>query len=321
MTTKLIVAISVFNLFTSFATAKPNYSQADNMKACGTIEAGNEEAAISACQELVDSRKVRGRQLAITYNNIGVALSRMSNYERAVEAYSSALNVDARYVLARVNRARGLGNIARYSDAITDMDAAIKLEPSAINYAIRADFRSRNNDFSAAITDYSEAIKRQPMVGEHYLERGRIYDQLSMHTEAIEDYSRAIQINPRDPALYYGRGIAWMNAGKCDQAIPDYTKAIELSPRFSTAYNNRGICYNRGGRRSEAIADFEAALKWSPGNDKARRNLESATSTAVARPVPPVIEVPRFELPPVQELLRIPEYPIDVLPSVAEPKD
>jgi len=110
--------------------------------------------------------------------------------------------------------------------------------------------------------------------------------------------------------------LASQTTGRRARRLPDYTKAIELSPRYSTAYNNRGVCYSRGGRRDDAIADYEAALKWSPGNETARRNLEGITRTTIARPQAPVIEVPRFELPPVQELLRVPEYPIDALPPI-----
>jgi tetratricopeptide (TPR) repeat protein len=251
----------------------------------------------------------------MVYNNIGVAYSRMSEYERAVEALSKALEADPRYVLPRANRARNLASIARFDDALNDMDAVIKLKPSAMYYAIRAEIRDRNSDLNGALADYSEAIKKQPNVAVHYNNRGTVFGKLSKHAEAIEDFSRAMQLNPRDPSIYFARGLAWANAGKCDQAIPDYTKAIELSTRFSSAYNNRGVCYSRGGKRDEAIADYETALKWEPGNELARRNLAAIKSGIVPTAVPPAIEVPKFEIPPVRELLKVPEYSIEESPA------
>lgn len=300
----------------SAASARPSSSDSmrELIKDCDALT--GEESA-NACQQLLKLRKYKGHTLSILYNNLGVTYSRMSEHEQAIEAFSNAMRVDPRYLLPRTNRARSLAAIARFADAINDMDAVIKLAPTAEHYAMRADFRERDSDLDGAKSDYSEAIKKQPKVAHYYNSRAMIFGKLSDHAEAIEDFSRAIQLNPRDPSFYYARGVSWSNAGKCDQAVPDYTKAIELSPRFSSAYNNRGVCLSRAGKRSEAIADYEAALKWDPGNEKARGNLAGIKNTVVPLHIPPPLEVPRFAIPPVRELLTVPEY--SVIETAPEP--
>jgi tetratricopeptide (TPR) repeat protein len=314
---------AVFALFICLlatpAAARP--SSADSirevMKECDATSNG--EDAIRACEELIRTRRYKSHVLSMIYNNIGIAQAQMSNFERAVEALSDAIRADTRYALPRINRARNLASLSRLSDAIADLDGALKLAPSADTYSLRGDFKDRNNDLGGALADYSEAIKLQPRVALHYSNRANVFAKLSQHTDAIEDYSRAIQINPRDPYLYLSRGLAWANAGKCDQAVPDYTKAVELSPRMSNAYNNRGVCLSRAGKRDEAIADYEAALKWDSGNERARNNLANIRNITVPRPVPLIIEVPKFDIPPVQKMLELPEFPVDVPAIVVGP--
>jgi tetratricopeptide (TPR) repeat protein len=311
----LAAVISFSCVFAIPAFAKPTYP--DAAKECN---AATGEESINACEDLLKSRRFKGHLLAIVHNNLGVAYSRMSDYEHAIDAFSHALQIEPRYVTPRVNRAKNLAAVARFADAIADMDAAIKLASTADNYALRGDFRDRNSDLEGAIGDYAEAIKRQPATALYYQNRAQIHLKLSQHTEAIEDFSRAIQLNSRDPALYFARGLAWANAGKCDEALPDYAKAIELSPRYSSAYNNRGVCLARAGKRDEAIADYEAALKWEPGNELARHNLAGAKNTNVPPAIPPIIEVPKFEIPRVQEILKVPEYSIEVAPASSSDK-
>lgn len=311
----IVLVLLAYALCAPAASARPSPSQA--AKEC---DAANGQESIDACEEFIRIRRPKGRLLSQVHNNIGVIYSRMGDHEQAVAAYSNALKADSRYTLARLNRARSLAGLGKFDDAILDMDGVLKLAPTADNFALRADIKVRHSDLDGALDDYAEAIKRQPTVAAHYENRAAVHGKLSKHAEAIEDYSRAVQLNKRDPALYFGRGLAWANAGKCDQAVPDYTKAIELSPRFSNAYNNRGVCLGRAGKRDEAIADYEAALKFEPGNEKARSNLAAARNAPVARPVPPVIEVPRFEMPPIQDMLKVPEYAIEVAPAVVVPE-
>jgi len=308
----VLMATLVIGASATPAFARPTLVR-EIAKECDTASSND---SISACEEFIATRRPKGNLLSMVYNNIGIAYSRMGDHERAVEAFSNALRADSRHVPPRTNRARSLASIARFDDAIADMDAAIKLAPTGDHYALRADFRERNSDLDGALADLAEAIKRQPAVAAHYSNRATVYAKLSKHAESIEDFSRAIQLNPRDPSLYFGRGLAWANAGKCDQAVPDYTKAITLSPRYSTAYNNRGVCNARAGKRDEAIADYEEALKWAPGNELARRNLEIVKNTPIARPIPAIIEVPKFDIPKVEEMLKVPEFPIEATPAI-----
>src|SRR5262249_44379208 len=240
--------------------------------------------------------------------------------EKAREGLNESIRVDKCNIFPRQNRARNLAALGRYGEAITDADAVVTLGHAAEHYAFRAGLHEANNDLQHAISDYDEAIKRQPGVAQYYYDRGRINGLLSRHEESITDLSRAIQLNPRNPQFYYARGINWANAGKCDQAITDYSKAIELSPRMSEAYNNRGVCKLRAGQRDEGMSDYEAALRYQPGNDKARHNLEALKNLQLRAPdVSSAPPVPKFDVPPVKDLLAVPEFKVEE-PGASEQK-
>jgi hypothetical protein len=61
-------------------------------------------------------------------------------------------------------------------------------------------------------------------------------------------------------------------------------------------------------------SDYEEAIKLEPGNEKAKQNLANMRSRPALMPVPNDDDsrvAPNFTLPPVRELLAVPEFKID----------
>jgi tetratricopeptide (TPR) repeat protein len=275
---------------------------------------GQGEEMIRGCTTLIMQRKYSGHDLSVIYNNRGVAYGQAGDHEKSIVDLNEALRHDRRNALARKNRMRALAALGRFGEAIKDADVLIQLAPTADSYLRRADLHEHNGSIEEAVADLDTAIKKQPGVAQYYADRGRLLSLMSWHEKAIEDLSRAIQLNPRNPSNYFARGLTWAHAGKCDQGILDYTKAIELSPRYSAALNNRGVCRQRGGQHDEAISDYEQAIKLEPGNEKAKQNLANMRSRPALMPVPDADDsrvAPNFTLPPVRELLAVPEFKID----------
>ena len=65
---------------------------------------------------------------------------------------------------------------------------------------------------------------------------------------AISAYTEAIRLDAKLAEGYGGRGFAYSKKGDLDKAIADYTEAIRLDPKDAEAYWRAGRCVPRQGR-------------------------------------------------------------------------
>ncbi len=161
----------------------------------------------------------------------GNFLMMLGQSNKAIEAYSHAIELTPNNVIAYYNRGIAYGDKGEHDHAISDYSKAIDLQP-----------------------DYTDA----------YYNRGNTYSDKGVYNRAITDYNKAIELNPNDAMAYCNRGIAYHNNGEVDRAIADYNKAIELNPELAESYNNRGIAYGIKGAYDRAIADFSKLIDLNP---------------------------------------------------------
>jgi tetratricopeptide (TPR) repeat protein len=152
-------------------------------------------------------------------------------YQLAIDNYTKCLKLetdDAKKADAYYNRGTvyvmGLEN---YTAAIADYTSAIRIEPDAADaYYNRGLSYAKLENYTAAIADYTSAIRIEPDYADAYNNRGNQYEKLENYTAAIADYTSAIRINPEYALAYKNRGIAKENAGQ--SSCSDYKRACDL---------------------------------------------------------------------------------------------
>lgn len=150
----------------------------------------------------------------------------------------------------------------KYEKAIEAYTAAIDLSPEeAENYYIRGEVYLNLKKYDKAVEDYTKAIKLNPEYDFLYNNRGYAYDELGEHQKAIEDYTKAIVHDPQYVIAYYNRGNAYLDMREYQKALNDFTKAIQLRPYYANAYNNRGYTYLNMGNNEKALNDFTKAIE------------------------------------------------------------
>jgi tetratricopeptide (TPR) repeat protein len=161
-----------------------------------------------------------------------------------------------------------------YDKAIEAYTSAIALNPNhAKAYNNRGIAYEKKGQYDRAIGDYNRVIAINPNLAEAYNNRGYAYYSKGQHDRAIEDYNKAITLNPNYYAAYDNSGVAYANKGQYDRAIEDFNKAIALNPNEGGAYNNRGVAYyNKKGNMGRAISDFQKACDM--GNEMGCKNLQ-----------------------------------------------
>lgn len=121
-------------------------------------------------------------------------------------------------------------------------------------------------DYAGAITDFSEAIKRDSGFIQAYENRGVAKFYLKDNAGAISDYNKALKINPDDYNTHARRGWAEFNIHEYVAAIADFTKALERSRDNAHYYNIRGQAKYHLHDLEGAIPDFDRAIRYWAGD-------------------------------------------------------
>jgi tetratricopeptide (TPR) repeat protein len=122
-----------------------------------------------------------------------------------------------------------LQQIGVWRNPVSFWTRVVKVDPGVIAYKERGLVYAVSGDYSAAVADYSEAIRIATGIF-----RETIYN------------------------LYAYRGEAQFKAGRFGEAVQDLTAAIELYPH-PAYFHTRGIALKALGRTRESAQDFERA--------------------------------------------------------------
>jgi tetratricopeptide (TPR) repeat protein len=88
------------------------------------------------------------------------------------------------------------------------------------------------HDHSAALADYSEAIRLEPSAL-LYQERGSVYVQQHQFQRALDDENTAIRLDPSTGLAYFFRSMAYGGLGAGDKASVDAQTAVRLDPSLA----------------------------------------------------------------------------------------
>lgn len=208
----------------------------------------NGDETIAGCTMLIEANP----ENSTAYNNRGIQYSRKREFDRAINDFSKAIEIDPDKAIYYFNRAIAL-------------------------FELGAPQR-RSMEIERAVEDYTSAIERDPGYATAINNRGFAYATLKQHDRAIEDYDRAIEIDPKHISAYYYRGLSCMAIKDYDCARRDFDKFVELDPKNPRAYRIRAWLKEREGKSGAAIADYRRALTLKPD-----AQLSAVIETALTR--------------------------------------
>ncbi len=169
--------------------------------------------------------------LADTWNNRGVVLTRMQRYPEAIASYEQATTIRPNYPDAWNNRGVVLLELQQYPDAIGCYEQAIQAKP-----------------------DYADAWNN----------RGVAFSKMQEYEQAVISYNQALQIKNDYTDAWNNRGVALSKLEKYEAAIDSYDNAAKLRPDFYRIWYNKARCYALQGQTDLAIENLKRALNLNP---------------------------------------------------------
>ena len=187
----------------------------------------------------------KGVSLIPNYNdawyNLGIAYKEKNDFKNAVYAFEKARSYKA-------------------------FDTDEKLSNAGIAYG-------NNGQLEKAITDLKAAIALNPNSSDNYNNLGLYLGENKMYDESFASFEKALAIKPAFDKAYYNRGNIYAQKNDFRSAIDNYKKALTINPSYADAYNNLGNCYAVMGIKDSCLYWFNESVKLDPSNGKAWVNL------------------------------------------------
>jgi tetratricopeptide (TPR) repeat protein len=170
---------------------------ADDLDTC---EKGTGPAAVRACTRAIDSKKIKGADLAWAYGMRGI------HHKMAEE----------------------------YDQALADYNVALRIEPTAQRYSNRGNLYRLKGETDRALADLVQSIKIDPKLPTVYVNRGLIYwEDKHDPDRAMADFSKALDLDPQFPGAYVYRGELYEQQGDIVKAKADYNQALAVPEKYS----------------------------------------------------------------------------------------
>ena len=160
----------------------------------------------------------------------GIELEEKGNFERALEAYNAALDVNPRLAEAYAARANVFYTYDSLHLALADVNRAIILDSEmARAYYYRGLILAAGKDTENAVLNFTKAIQINPGMGDAYFARSKLYFDSEDYEDAIGDLSDAIRLEPQSPRLYLTRGQLYMIVEDTAKAEADLEQVLSLT--------------------------------------------------------------------------------------------
>ncbi|KAJ7397482.1 Transmembrane and TPR repeat-containing protein 3 [Pitangus sulphuratus] len=197
------------------------------------------------------------------WNNVGHALENEKNFERALQFFIQATQVQPDDIGAHMNVGRTYKNLNRTKEAeesymiakslmpqiIPGKKYAARVAPNHLNVYINLANLIRANESRLEEADqlYRQAISMRPDFKQAYISRGELLLKMNKPLKAKEAYLRALELDRTNADLWYNLAIVYIELKDPAEALKNFNRALELNPTHKLALFNSALLMQESG--------------------------------------------------------------------------
>jgi tetratricopeptide (TPR) repeat protein len=171
---------------------------------------------------------VPATDVAPLYLNLGNAYFELGNYDKAVEAYLNAVELNPELARASFNLAKVYIEQQQLDEAKTILEALIREDPeNEILLSTLAYVYSLDGEVDASISLYRDILDRNPQNQDALYNAGILYWRLEEYEQAKSYFYSVFELDPDDTSALYSLAKIEEQLGNTDTAIEFYEVYLE----------------------------------------------------------------------------------------------
>lgn len=172
----------------------------------------------------------------------------------------------------RVRTGQDLIDKKRYGQAITEFEAALRLEPSNPEaYYNLGNALRLWGDSAGSERALLQAVTLQPQFPRAYFALGLVHgDRVGEERRGLAYFQKAVAQDPTYAAAHFNIGMVHWKAGELESAIHAFGRASSLKPDSGLYRLRLGQALARAGEDENAALNLEEAVRLDPGDFQAR---------------------------------------------------
>lgn len=211
-------------------------------------------------------------QFAAGFNNLGTVYFAEQKWQQALQAFETAISLQANYIDAYYNLGLALNKLHRFEAAQSAFQAVIEMSPTHPGAAFQLGCLDMQQGlYEKAWQHFSIIEKAHPFHFETQVNLATSALKLGRLLDAKSHYLKALEITPDDNQVLFNLGVIEVQLGKLDDAVSYYKNAIKNDADFYDAHYNLGFIYLIKRDANAATLHFREAQRIRP-DDKALKH-------------------------------------------------
>lgn len=203
------------------------------------------------------------------------ALDQAGQYQAAYDTYTTVIQLNPKDFIAYNNRGLLLNRLQEYELSLKDFDDAINLSTSDSGklslYLNRGAVKTSIRDFTGAYEDYTKALSYDSLNIVVLNNLAGVCDEIGKGDQTLKYLNKIINIDPSFIGAYANIGFKYQEMGDYKTAISYYNKVLEMDPKEALGYSNRSYNRYKLGEYEAALKDINESIHLYPGNSYAYR--------------------------------------------------
>lgn len=156
---------------------------------------------------------------------------------------------------------------------VASLAGCVAQGPMAQMHVTRGDAALSRNDLQAALVEFREAVKLDPLLADAHVKLGMTYKAAGELEKAADSLEHAVRLDPQNFKSTFELGEVYRLLTRFSQAVRAYVLAVRLQPENFDAHYRLASCYHEAGEHDQAIEAYNEALRINPRSAPAWSNL------------------------------------------------
>ena len=202
---------------------------------------------------------------ALLFNLRGACFESKSQYEKSIESFSKAVEINPNYAEALYNLGVVQKKAGKIDDAIYSYQKTLDIDSNNANaHNNLGNLLTEKGLASQSIKYFNKAVSLNPKFAEAHNNLGLANMELNKFNESINSFLFAIECKPHYESPYINLGRAYRELNEIDNEVNCYKKFLKINPNAPKFLSKLGRTYRNMGKNKLAINCFESSLNSDP---------------------------------------------------------